>query len=362
VVGDSAITNSVTGTASWPRQQLEPLYAWNNTWTPVPNNPGSLYGISAPTVIKLGTDFYDGIAKPGYTPYVYPHPLRSGSSVVVPPVVTPTPDTTLPTVSITTPSNNSSVSGSVSISATASDNIGVIGVQWKLDGANLGSELTTAPYSGTWNTIGVSNGTHTLTATARDLAGNTKVSSTITLAISNTTPVTTTPSTGGSTGGGSTSGGTTSGGGGTSTTGTFTPTVTQKPAITTATTCKATNDLGRIIELFISLGIIKPDKVSSARTYLCSLSQPTTNNSQLTTGQRFTLALDLGSRNTEVTRLQTYLISQKLLSTLATGYFGPATAKAVGLFQQKYNLSTPGSSSYGFVGPKTRAKLNELVR
>ena len=38
------------------------------------------------------------------------------------------------------------------MSATASDNVGVAGVQFKLDGANLGAEDTTAPYACRWNT------------------------------------------------------------------------------------------------------------------------------------------------------------------------------------------------------------------
>ena len=37
-----------------------------------------------------------------------------------------------------------------------------------LDGANLGAEDTTAPYSIVWDTTSVPNGPHTLTAVARD--------------------------------------------------------------------------------------------------------------------------------------------------------------------------------------------------
>ena len=57
-----------------------------------------------------------------------------------------------PTVSITAPASGATVSGAaVTVSATASDNVGVAGVQFKLDGANLGAEDTTSPYSVTWN-------------------------------------------------------------------------------------------------------------------------------------------------------------------------------------------------------------------
>src|SRR5262249_19112401 len=84
----------------------------------------------------------------------------------------PPSDTIPPTVSITAPASGATVSGSVVVSAVASDNIGVVGVQFKLDGANLGAEDTSAPYSVVWNTVQTSNGTHTLTAVARDAAGN----------------------------------------------------------------------------------------------------------------------------------------------------------------------------------------------
>ena len=100
-------------------------------------------------------------------------------------------DTIAPTVSITTPSNGATVSGaSVTVSATASDNVGVSGVQFKLDGANLGSEDTTSPYSITWDTTTASNGSHSLTAVARDAAGNTTTSSTVNVTVSNASSAT----------------------------------------------------------------------------------------------------------------------------------------------------------------------------
>jgi hypothetical protein len=66
----------------------------------------------------------------------------------------------------------STVLGTHTLAATATDNVGVVGVQFKLDGANLGTELTTVPYSIPWNTTSASNGCHTLSAVARDAAGN----------------------------------------------------------------------------------------------------------------------------------------------------------------------------------------------
>jgi hypothetical protein len=112
----------------------------------------------------------------------------AGGVTPPPPPPPPPADTTPPTVSLTAPAAGATVSGSsVAVSASASDNVGVIGVQFKLDGANLNAEDTTSPYSITWNTAAATNGTHTLTAVARDAAGNTKTSSSVTVTVNNAT-------------------------------------------------------------------------------------------------------------------------------------------------------------------------------
>jgi hypothetical protein len=111
---------------------------------------------------------------------------------------TPNPDSTPPAVSITLPANGATVSGSaVQLSANASDNVGVMGVQFRLDGGNLGSEITAAPYTLSWNTGTAANGSHTLTAVARDAAGNATTGSRVSVTVSNS----------GSNGGGSGGGG-----------------------------------------------------------------------------------------------------------------------------------------------------------
>ena len=97
---------------------------------------------------------------------------------------TPAADTTAPTVALTSPPA-STVSGTVAVSATASDNVGVAGVQFLLDGANLGAEDTASPYSVSWDTTAVANGSHVLLARARDAAGNVTTSSSVTVTVSN---------------------------------------------------------------------------------------------------------------------------------------------------------------------------------
>lgn len=93
-------------------------------------------------------------------------------------------DTTPPSVSVSTPANGANVSGTVSVSASASDNVGVTGVQFFLDSATLGAQDIASPYSVSWNTTSISNGAHTLAARARDAAGN-AATSTILVTVAN---------------------------------------------------------------------------------------------------------------------------------------------------------------------------------
>src|SRR5207245_3276339 len=91
-------------------------------------------------------------------------------------------------VSITAPPNGSTVASTIPVTANASGNGGVVGVQFLLDNAPLGSEDTAAPYSVSWDTTKSTNGNHTLTARARDAAGNTNTSSPVTVTVSNAPP------------------------------------------------------------------------------------------------------------------------------------------------------------------------------
>ena len=101
---------------------------------------------------------------------------------------TVTSDTVPPTVSLTAPANGSTVSGTVSVTANSSDDTSVVGVQFKLDGNNLGAEDTSAPYQRNWSTTAVANGPHTLTAVARDPAGNTATSTPVQVTVNNVDP------------------------------------------------------------------------------------------------------------------------------------------------------------------------------
>ena len=95
-------------------------------------------------------------------------------------------DTTPPAVTITSPVNGSTVSGAVTVSASATDNASVARVELYANGTLIGSD-TAAPWNFSWNTTTVPNGLYTLTAKACDAAGNTATSS-VSVTVQNSTP------------------------------------------------------------------------------------------------------------------------------------------------------------------------------
>jgi beta-lactamase superfamily II metal-dependent hydrolase/chitodextrinase len=102
----------------------------------------------------------------------------------------PVPDTTPPATSISAPANGATISGTTSVAATASDNVGVTKVEFYLDGA-LQSTDTTSPYAWSWNTTTSTNASHSLTTIAYDAAGNTGSSAAVSVTVNNvadTTP------------------------------------------------------------------------------------------------------------------------------------------------------------------------------
>jgi uncharacterized repeat protein (TIGR02543 family) len=82
-----------------------------------------------------------------------------------------------PTVSITAPVANSTVSGSsVQLAANATAADGIASVQFQVDGSNVGSPVTATPYQYNWDSTTVTNGTHNITAVATDVDGVTTTS------------------------------------------------------------------------------------------------------------------------------------------------------------------------------------------
>lgn len=106
--------------------------------------------------------------------------LASGSSPA---------DVTPPTVAFVSPTSGATVSGNLSISISASDNVALSSVTLNIDGVTTGTD-TSAPYTFTWNTSTVANGTHPLVATAVDASGN---SNSVTVSVLVSNAVDTTP-------------------------------------------------------------------------------------------------------------------------------------------------------------------------
>jgi peptidoglycan/xylan/chitin deacetylase (PgdA/CDA1 family) len=92
-----------------------------------------------------------------------------------------------PVVSITAPTANATVVGTVQVTATASSAAGVASVQFMLDGAALGSAVTAAPYQLSWDTTKILNGSHSLTAvvTSKDNPAQTATSVAVSVKVNN---------------------------------------------------------------------------------------------------------------------------------------------------------------------------------
>lgn len=141
--------------------------------------------LSAPFSFSWDTT---GVTQGSHSLYVVATDLSGNTATSA--TVSVTIDRSLPTnVGITAPSNNAVLSGTaVTISATASDNIGISRVDFYRDSNVLLGTDNTSPYSISWDITSVTNGAHTLTVIATDLAGNTKTSSIISVSVDNSPP------------------------------------------------------------------------------------------------------------------------------------------------------------------------------
>jgi chitodextrinase len=90
-----------------------------------------------------------------------------------------------PSVSIVSPTAGQTVSGTITLSASASSSVGVAWVQFKVDGTAVGPQITTSPYNYSLITTSLTNATHTLTAVASDLSGNTTTSAAVSFTVNN---------------------------------------------------------------------------------------------------------------------------------------------------------------------------------
>ncbi|TSC67534.1 MAG: hypothetical protein CEO19_181 [Parcubacteria group bacterium Gr01-1014_73] len=185
---------------------------------------------------------------------------------------------------------------------------------------------------------------------------------------------------------GVTGGGSGGGGGGgaivvavVTTTATTTPTTTttlaqsQTPAITTTPVSGlSVTQINAIISLLQSFGADQ-SVINNVRTSLEGGGVVAGGSTGVgaAKGYTFTKPLKTGSNNTGVKQLQLILNSSPDTKIAVSGagspgnetnYYGSLTRKAVEKFQVKYGIAKSGDQGYGTVGPKTRAKLNELAK
>ncbi|HEV8433655.1 MAG TPA: protease pro-enzyme activation domain-containing protein [Thermoanaerobaculia bacterium] len=165
----ATVKDNVTGTTT---TVLAKTCTTTAVWTQVNWNAAASAGHSVTLTLSNHDDNYAG--DPTFTYYDDVTVTTSGGGG----------DTTPPTTSITAPTNGATVSGTTTVSANASDNIGVTKVEFYLDGA-LQSTDTTLPYSWSWTTTSAANGSHSLVSKAYDAAGNVGTSSTVTVTVSN---------------------------------------------------------------------------------------------------------------------------------------------------------------------------------
>ncbi|HEY7042458.1 MAG TPA: PQQ-dependent sugar dehydrogenase [Nocardioidaceae bacterium] len=192
--GDTTPPSVPTGLTATAVSQTQINLAWNASSDNVGVTGYNVFR-NGTLVTTVGTNSYQNSGLSPGTTYTYTvsafdaagntsAPSTSASATTQ----SPPPDITPPTVSLTAPAAGATVSATLSVTANAADNVGVVGVQFLLDGTNLGGEDTAAPYSTSWDTTTATNGSHTLSAKARDAAGNTTTSATVSVTVSNTAP------------------------------------------------------------------------------------------------------------------------------------------------------------------------------
>ncbi|MBC7460041.1 MAG: hypothetical protein H7287_01630, partial [Thermoleophilia bacterium] len=84
----------------------------------------------------------------------------------------PSTDTTAPTAAFTAPTEAATVSGNVTVTATATDDVAVASVRLDVDGAPVNVD-SVSPWTMVWNSTGASVGSHLLTLVVTDTSGNT---------------------------------------------------------------------------------------------------------------------------------------------------------------------------------------------
>ncbi len=150
-------------------------------------NP-ALSGAQVQSVLRQSAD---DLGAPGWDPS-YGNGRVNAAGALTAALASVPVESTPPVVNIIGPSSASTISGTVPVSITATDNVSVVQVEWYLDGAQVGvSGVAPAVFS--WDTRASVNGSHGLQARARDAAGNVGLSAIVNVNVQNATADTVAP-------------------------------------------------------------------------------------------------------------------------------------------------------------------------
>ncbi|WP_020589442.1 S8 family serine peptidase [Desulfobacter curvatus] len=135
-------------------------------------------------VVEILTQNADDLGSTGFDNYFGYGRVNALQSILAALAAVPDGDTIDPSVAITSPQNDTTVNGSLTVSVSAADEGGVDRVELYVDGELLSSD-TASPYTFAWDTYGYANSEHELMAVAYDTAGNAGWSSVITVTVAN---------------------------------------------------------------------------------------------------------------------------------------------------------------------------------
>jgi subtilisin family serine protease len=190
----SVVSLAAPGAGIWTTSKGNIYQQWNGTSfaSPVAAGVGALVMAANPSLDNLTVEslLYSTAVDLGAAardPY-FGHGRVNAAAAVAAAVAKRAPaDTLAPSAVISSPANGNNVSGLVSVSVTASDNVGVNRVELKVNGTTVGVDQA-APYQFSWDSAGAANGTATLVAVAYDLAGNAGTSASVGVKVANAVP------------------------------------------------------------------------------------------------------------------------------------------------------------------------------
>jgi hypothetical protein len=151
--------------------------SWNGTSfsSPITSGVAALMAAANPalsnaSIVDLLLKNCDDIGAAGYDVY-FGNGRVNANRAVAAALATVQADTTAPTLTISSPSDGSVVSGLVGINVSATDNTGVSRIELYLDGV-LFAQSNSASATFSWDTLNSTDGTHSLEARAYDAANN----------------------------------------------------------------------------------------------------------------------------------------------------------------------------------------------